>query len=232
MTCYEIEITAKLKNVIDKQDVGLRIVDLIHQCMNEDRYLTSLYLQNKTKPYSYSALYPSESGKPYFMNREYTFTMRTLDKRFAHALYKVIMTTTVQSDSINPIHARLKEKDIGFIQRIQTVTPTVITLSDGSHWKKEDKFCVLKRRLYENMLKKYREFTGENIHRLDTAFEEIQVLNKKPLITTFKCGYLIGHHFDLKIKPDAFSQELAKIAIITGLGEKSSSAGCGFCDYF
>lgn len=77
-----------------------------------------------------------------------------------------------------------------------------------------------------NIQKKYNQIYTEKI---DIDFiKEIRQTNNKPIKIPYKNIYLLGNKFEITVKDDPISQNLAYLALSIGLLEKNAE-GFGFC---
>jgi len=89
---------------------------------------------------------------------------------------------------------------------------------------------LLQQRLQANLEKKYKGYYKNKLVPEQSFIQMIQVQNSKPISYSYKNIKLLGNKFRIIVNEDSVSQKLAFIAEATGLGEKSSSAGMGFCN--
>ena len=105
------------------------------------------------------------------------------------------------------------------------MTPTIITTEKGDFDIKEN-LDFVKKRILANTQKKYRNIFGNSI---DTDFiKEIRKINIKPIKIPYKNINMLGNKFEIFIKEDQMSQDLAFLILSIGCLEKNS-IGFGFC---
>lgn len=111
------------------------------------------------------------------------------------------------------------------IQKLITLTPTIITTEKGDYLIGDDLEFV-RQRMIANIQKKYNQIYNEKI---DIDFiKEIKQTNNKPIKIPYKNIYLLGNKFEITVKEDPISQNLAYLALSIGLLEKNAE-GFGFC---
>ena len=86
------------------------------------------------------------------------------------------------------------------------------------------------RRLFDNAVKKYNQYTGKKIDEDFQLYTNITFLNRKPIANQYKGIQLLGDKVNLKIADNAQAQELAYFLLGTGLCELNSR-GYGYCNY-
>ena len=59
--------------------------------------------------------------------------------------------------------------------------------------------------------------------------KSIEIINEMPIILNYKEGKMFCNKFRILVNEDPYSQMLATIALGSGLLEKNSAIGCGFC---
>ena len=111
------------------------------------------------------------------------------------------------------------------INKLITLTPAIITTEKGDYDIKED-IEFVKNRILANTQKKYKKIYDTQI---DIDFiKEIRKTNKTPVKIPYKNINMLGNKFEIQIKEDPMSQNLAYLNLSVGLLEKNS-LGLGFC---
>ena len=111
------------------------------------------------------------------------------------------------------------------IQKLITLTPTIITTEKGDYLIGDD-LNFIRQRMIANIQKKYNQIYSKKI---DIDFiKEIKQTNNKPIKIPYKNIYLLGNKFEITVKDDPISQNLAYLALSIGLLEKNAE-GFGFC---
>ncbi len=93
----------------------------------------------------------------------------------------------------------------------------------------ENDILLLKERIQANLEKKYSAYYGQKIAVEQNFIQYMEFVRDKPIALKYKKTTLIGNKFNLVINDDETSQKLAFVALATGLLEKNSSNGMGFC---
>ncbi|MFI3211181.1 MAG: CRISPR-associated endoribonuclease Cas6, partial [Peptostreptococcaceae bacterium] len=110
-----------------------------------------------------------------------------------------------------------------------SITPVVLKFDEG-FWRTHTSIKEVKRRLKENLIKKYNSYYETKIEEDFELFESIVIKNNKPIKANYKEIGLLGDKFEIVVSKDELSQKLINFAIATGLGEMNSR-GLGFINY-
>ena len=233
MKYIEIDLGIKLKEDIKYYNLSEKISQGINKYFLYNEELTTFHEENKFKFYNFSLLTPIEKDKLYKKNKTYNLTLRFFNKEILNSFYESLLKIENSIFSVVNRNFRIieqKEK----IKYLETITPCVITLKKKNineplrylDVTTYDKKSVLNY-LNGNSLKKYRNL----IEDIDTQYnfiEDVEILNKKSIIFSYKKGIIIGNKFKLKIKDDELSQKIAFLTLGSGLSEKNSLS-YGFC---
>lgn len=231
MKNYEIKVTLLLKQDIKYEDIHDKISSNINQAMLKNEILKELHLNKKYKPYCIGNLYPFDiKGKIYKANQVYVLTIRSINKEFINLLKNSLKIS--KKLDFNVLAVEFKELKYSFIDSVYTLTPTVITISDKNdkikHWTKDDKSLgFVKKRIKDNLEKKYFEFFREKIVAPDDFIQMIKLENEKPIVFNYKKTKLFSNKFKILVNSDDISQRLIKLAFSVGILEKAS-LGFGF----
>ena len=226
MQFYELTVTTLLQNDIGFTESGEKIANLISSAMLLDNELAAKHVQRGYKHYVFNNLYPIESDKVYKAGRVYIFKIRTLEESFINKIKILLPTVVNRYFKILAIEYKVHRKR--HISELYTITPAVATV-DNRHWMAGDDFLLLQERMQMNLEKKYKAFFGEELKPNQSFIQYIEIINDKPMLYRYKNTSLIANKFRLHINEDEVSQKLAFVALATGILEKNSSAGCGFC---
>ena len=204
--------------------------ELIGQCINKamlmDEELSVKHERNEFKFYVFNNLYPVEEDGVYKKGRIYVFKIRSLDKSFntkIKALLPVVDSTVFKIISVEEKYFKKKQ-----ITELYTITPAIITI-DGKYWTPKDNFMIVGERFQAGLEKKYKQFYKEPLEVTGSFIQRIELLNKIAFSFKYKNAKLLANKFRIFVNEDAVSQQLAFMAEATGIGEKSSAAGLGFC---
>ncbi|NLJ98626.1 MAG: CRISPR-associated endoribonuclease Cas6 [Tissierellia bacterium] len=226
MQYYELNCTAYLLKDIYFDEANERIGSHINNGMALDNELLRTHQAKGYKFYVHDLFYPRESDKIYKKGRVYMFKIRSIDNELISKIRKVI--TQVEPRDFQILAIELKTYRQSFINQLYTVTPAVLTV-DNRFWIKGNSMELLTRRIQDNLIKKYQDYYGETIETEESFIQGIQIKNHKPIGLKYKGIRLMGNKMSILVKEDKLSQKLAFMALGTGILEKNSSNGMGFC---
>ncbi len=228
MDFFELTLTAFLQVDLYFNEASEVIGQLINKSMLLDSELTEKHKKYGYKFYCFDSLYPLESDKTYKQGRAYVFRVRSMEKKFVEKLQKLI--PKVDSEIFRILSIQKKKIVQKPIKEIFSITPVIVTV-ENNPWMLNDDLIILQSRLQANLEKKFKEFYNETIRPDQNFIEKIQILNKKPVALKYKGIELLGNKYKIWINDDNDSQRLAFVALGSGIGEKNSSLGAGFCGW-
>lgn len=226
MKYYELTNTVYLFKDIYFTKTNEIISRFINEALYLDDKLSQFHKKNEFKGYVFDSLFPRENNKTYKKGSIYVFRIRSIDKKLINNLNKLLKK--VNSSDMKLIATEIKTYTPKFISSIYTATPAIVILDEG-YWTKDKGIELLMDRIIQNSIKKYRNFINEDIPYDFEFFKGIQMENRKPVAIKYKNITLLGNKFKLEIKEDEISQKIATLLLGTGILEKNSSAGAGYC---
>lgn len=229
MNFYEVTFTCYLFKNIHFQYANEKISKNINKSMLLDEMLSGQHEENKYKFFCFNSFYPIEKDKIYKAGRIYVFRIRGINENYVKKL-KIVIDKNKNED-FKIVSSDIKCISRRHISEIYTITPVVITTEGNHNWLSSDGFNILINRLHSNLEKKYNSFYKQNVRAMDNFIQHLNMINYKPFSFKYKNTKLLGNKFKIIPNDDEFSQKLAFMALATGLGEKSSSMGMGYCNY-
>lgn len=226
MKYYEVMAITYLQEDIHFKESSYRISKYISKAMALDEISLDRHLEKGFKHYVFSGLFPIEKEKVYKAGRIYIFRLNTLDYEFADLMNKNL--SKAEDNYIKVVATQKKICNVSYINQIYTATPAVVTLED-KYWTIGDDIDLLEERMQSNLEKKYKDFYKKNINPIQKFASSMEIMNNKPIYYKYKNISILGNKFRIHINSDEISQELALIAVASGLLEKNSSLGMGFC---
>lgn len=223
---YEIRVKVFLLQEIPLNLLQSGITDFIDSAMGEEEAFLNLHEANCFKGYSLSLFYPVEKDKLYKKEGIYTITIRTVDIKLARFFSEVLNNHNTPNMKGLTVENRVIPKKI--IGELYSLTPVVI--KHKVYWKNVIALKEYERRLFENAVKKYNQFTESKIDEDFQLYTNIEFLNKKPVGVKYKGIKLLGDKINLKVADNPRAQELAYFLLGAGLCEMNSR-GFGFCNY-
>lgn len=224
---YELSVAVMLKQDIHYQESTEKIGEHINKSMLLDQELKQFHrLKGRQyKHYVFSNMYPIEKDKCYKQGRIYTINIRSFHKDFIFKMRRLI--EKVNDSILQVIFTKVKTIRRRLISELHTVNPVIITIENEPFFKKNTE--TIKSRIEENLLKKYEHLNNKQINLQKSFVDKIEILSKEPVVTWYKGIKMLGHKINLYLSVDEQSQELGYLALGSGIGEKNSSIGSGFC---
>jgi CRISPR-associated endoribonuclease Cas6 len=222
---YEIKIDVILKNKIHFQKAPQAISKLIATHLINCGY--DKHNENIIKNYVFSNL--GKADKNGFFEGEKSFYFRTFDEDIAK---KIIKITKFNDDKIfNIKKTNLKIVKRKPIKKIYTLNPVFVTVDGkkGKFWTFKHDLNFFLTALNNNLLKKYNLITSKNLLPHHSFIQQLQFKNSSPFSYYFKNKRFLGYKLEIIPYEDETSQILSFIALGSGLGEKNSTVGGGFC---
>ncbi len=223
MKYYNLKVTVLLKQSIESVETYEKISNLIAYAMLKDLILKKLHEENTYKNYVFCNLYPIEKDTVYKKGNLYTFDLRGIEFEKMIKLKQVLETT--ENEDFKVIQINFQTGTQRNIKKLITLTPAIITTEKGDYDIKED-MNLVKNRILANTQKKYKNIYHTEINM--DFIENIKKINRKPVKIPYKNINILGNKFEVQIKEDPMSQNLAYLILSTGILEKNSQ-GFGFC---
>ena len=223
MQYYNIKVAVLLKNDTQAFENYEKISKLISASMLKDQTLKQLHEENIYKNYVFCNLYPIEKDGVYKAGNIYTFQIRTIDFKLGLKIKQVL--NNFQNEEFKVIVSDLESSTQRKISTLATLTPAIITSDKGDYLINDD-MNLVKERILANAQKKYNQLYNEKI---DMDFiKSIKQTNNKPIKIPYKNINILGYKFEIEVKDDPISQNLAYLILSVGLLEKNAE-GFGFC---
>lgn len=227
VSVFEICVKVYILKDISFTNILAREAEYIDSALAQSEKWLEYHEINQFKKYCFGCLYPIEKDGVYKKDNIYTITARTVDAELARYFSKVLRNHYTDSMKGLVVENRVLPRKV--IGEIYSLTP-VIQKSDYGYWKNQMSLEEFERRLFENAVKKYNQFTGKKIDEDFQLYTNITFLNRKPIANEYKGIRLLGDKVNLKIADNAQAQELAYFLLGTGLCEMNSR-GYGYCNY-
>lgn len=223
MKYFNLKVTVLLKRELKAFETYEKISNLISFAMLKDDNLKQLHEENKYKNYVFCNLYPVTKDSVYSKNNIYSFDIRGIDFNVIMKIKQVLSIT--ENEFFKVIQINVQTNIQREINKLITLTPVIITTEKGDYDIKDD-LVFVKKRILDNIQKKYKSIYGSQI---DVDFiKEIKKINRLPIKIPYKNINILGNKFEITVKEDPMSQNLAFLMLSIGCGEKNS-IGFGFC---
>lgn len=223
MQYYNLKVMVSPKQNIKNEEAYEKIAKLIASTMLKDINLKELHEKNKYKNYVFCNLYPIEKDGVYKAGQIYTFDVRFIDLNITMKIKQFL--TSIQNADFKIIISNIETHSQRKINKLITLTPSIITTERGDYLIHND-LNLVKNRILANTQKKYNQIYKVKI---DLDFiKNLKQTNQKPIKIPYKNIFLLGNKFEIEIKEDPMSQNLAYLAFSIGILEKNAE-GFGFC---
>lgn len=224
---FEIRVKQYLLQDIPFRELQNALADFVDSALCKNEELISFHEENRYKFYSIGTLWPIERGAVYKKEQIYTFTIRTVAPQLAKYFSEVLKNHYTEKMKGLTVENRIIPQKM--LSQIYTLSPAIMK-SDAGYWRSHMSLDEYEKRLFANIVKKYKAFTGEQIEEDFPLYTNIQFLNKYPIACRYKDISLLGDKLNLQIATDEKSQKLAYFILGTGIFELNSR-GAGFCNF-
>ncbi|MFI3211123.1 MAG: CRISPR-associated endoribonuclease Cas6, partial [Peptostreptococcaceae bacterium] len=179
MNCvFELAVKVFLKEDIKFEDCLSELSNLIDKVLSKNEKYLEFHNENKYKNYTFDMLYPLSTNKVYEKENIYTFRIRTIDPELLNYIIKNLENE--YSDTIKVLTILQKIIPIKKIEKVYSITPVVLKFDEG-FWRTHTSIKDVKRRLKDNLIKKYNSYYETKIEEDFELFEIIIIKNNKPI---------------------------------------------------
>lgn len=225
---YELKITALVKQTKHHLDIQEHIGNWINRSQLADPYFKRAHYDKGFKHYVFSSLYPLEKDGVYQQGRAYILTIRSSLENTLNRI-NACMRNCREDEYFQFVSSEQRARQFSHITEMITITPAIVTINHKP-WVNENNIELLLQQLHANAEKKFKHlYPDTQIQAFQPFIQGIRVENRKPISTSYKGRKLLGNKFRLFIHEDDYSQRLASVVLGSGLAEKGSSLGAGFC---
>jgi len=237
MKIEEILVRVQLEEDIYYQEVNEKIAKLSQLALHKSEKMKKSHYDRTAKLYTFSTLLPTERDGFYKSGKEYFFKVRTLLKEV-----KKLFLYSNEGLSIGSMFitgTELRRTEIDSIDKIIVKSGVLYNISKKDYLTRDNGSITYADALHRNILKKEKTYklglneieSAEEFEGRPNFIKDIIFREKKSQIL-YKGVRLVAEKFTLIVKQDEVSQWLAYVAIMTGLGQKNSSMGAGFVDFY
>lgn len=227
MKVYELRLKVFLLKNIPSEDSSDKISEFIDEVLGSDKELLEFHKDNCYKNYCFNEFYPLEKDKIYKEGRIYTIIIRTIDERL-ESYFKGNLANHYNNFLKGLIiESRILPKK--HIDKLYSITPVLLKQDEG-YWKNKLTLNQFEDRLVSNLIKKYNYINNTKIEENFQLYNYIEFKNNKPCSIKYKEIKLLGDKLNLQISDNEMAQELAYMALGTGVLE-NNSRGLGFMNY-
>ena len=180
------------------------------------------------KHFVFSSLFPLERDGMYQSGRVYVMTIRSSKGDTLQDIEGGIRIFK-GDENLQMVAMEQRQQTVNHVTEMITITPTIVTV-DHKPWMGDISIELLQNQLQANAEKKFHMlYPSDDLTIQQSFIQGIRHENRKPIAIAYKGKKLIGHKFKLFIQDDPVSQKLAGVVLGSGLAEKNSSLGAGFC---
>lgn len=224
---YQIDCKVYIMKTISYSEAQQEITAFIDYALIQNEEYRRLHNKNCYKNYVFSGFKQIERNGCYEEGKLYTFSVRCIERKMAD--YFTSQLAITYTDSIKGLSCQKKLIQKCMIGKLYLLTPVVMKFKEG-YWKKNHSFEEFKKRLFENGIKKYNQYSKNKMSEDFVFYNNIVLLNNKPIKTSYKNIHLLGDKIELQIADNENAQELAYFLLGSGLCELNSR-GYGFANY-
>lgn len=228
MVVYEIKLKVYMLKNISVNEIQTKITSLLDKGFLIDTKWQQFHEQNFYKGYSMNHAYPLEPDKVYKKDKIYIITIRTVDSNLAKYFSEICVNQF--TEDIKGLTAQIRILPKKYIECIYTLTPIILKDAQKGYWKTHMNLEQFELQLKTNLFKKWNYFEKTKVVENFPIYNVIEFLNQAPIGMDYKNVKLLGDKIKLWIADDEMSQNLAYMALGTGLGNMNSR-GAGYVNY-
>lgn len=225
---YEIRMKLYMLKELPLKDTQSAITALLDQGFAKNEALLELHKATYPKGYCFDLPFKCESNYIYEEGKIYTLTIRTVRPELARYFTEIAVNEHTQEIKALTAEVRILPKKV--ITSLYTLTPVIIKNPGKGYWKTFMPEEEYEERIRVNLIKKWNYFTEQKIKEDFSLYTLFRFLNEGPIKTAYKNIALLGDKIELQISDNEMAQNLAYLALGTGLGE-GGSRGFGFVNY-
>lgn len=231
MKVTEIRLKVYLLKDVKVETAFQVIANYFDSCLCKNEEFMKLHESRRFKNYVFDQFYPLASDGVYKKDNVYTVRVRTVDDAIAG--YFAGTVANHMNDQIKGLTRDIRVIPKKHLSEIFSITPLIMKCDgiDGNgYWKNNLTFDEFEKRIRENLIKKYNILTNSNIDESFQIYNQIKILNGKPIKFPIKDIMLLGDKVGIKAADNQMAQDILYMAIGCGIGELNSR-GAGFVNY-
>lgn len=227
MQVYQIRMKIYLLAQIDIKEIQEKLTAFLDKSFTVSDALMQMHEENRYKNYCYDLPYPLEKDKIYKKGKVYTVTIRTVDSKLAKHFLEVCVNS--YTADIKGLTAQIRILPKKIIESIYTLTPVVLKDERG-YWRNYMGMDAFGERIRINLIKKWNGLHDEKLDENFQLYTLLEFLNDSPIPMEYKNIRLLGDKIRLQIADNETAQDLAYMALGTGILEMNAR-GAGFVNY-
>ena len=227
MQVYQIRIKLFMLENVPAVKMHTKVAAWIDKGLAMDKAMLEFHNKNEFKYYCFDLPYPVEKDGVYKKENIYTVTIRTIKPELAKYFNEVCVNQFTPEIKGLVSEARILPKKM--ISKIYTLTPAIMK-SDNGYWKTNMTLQDYESRLTINLIKKWNGCHDTKLNEDFELFNTLEFSNRMPVAFEYKDIKLLGDKIILHIADNDTAQNLAYMALGTGVLE-ANSRGAGFVNY-
>lgn len=227
MKVFEIKLKVFLLQDIEVKYTQTKIAEFIDKGFLGNGELAKFHEENKFKNYSFNLPFPLEKDQIYKKGGIYNIIIRTIDDQLARYFSEVY--ANIYTESMKGLTTEIRIIPQKQIECLYTLLPAILKDERG-YWRSYMNLSEYGDRIKVNLIKKWNQFEHEKLDEEFPLYSLIEFSNKVPVAMEYKNIRLLGDKFCIHITDHPTAQQLAYMAIGTGVLEMNSR-GAGFVNY-
>lgn len=227
MLVFEYQCKLKFLKSINHKTIAEKINYFLDSVLAKDQEFLQYHENKGYKYYVTDAPWPIEKDGIYKEGKVYTLRIRTVKQELAEFLSEKLYAHT--SKELLGIGGKLRIIPKKYIEELYSITPIVVKTNEG-YWRGNMTVPEFEKIIKINLIKKYKQFTGQNISEDILLYNVMKFNNRVPIKVSYKNINLLGDKLSFRISNEQLSQELAYFALGVGLG-CNNARGLGFVNY-
>jgi len=225
---FELDLKLFLLKNIEHENVYAKISYFIDSALAKDYQLLNLHNSNMFKYYVFNTFYPIEKEQLYKKDNIYAIQIRTVNVNLAKYFNSVLKNH--YTEDMKGLTIDIRSIPRKYIDYFYSLTPILLKNSDFGYWRDNLSVIDFERRIKENLIKKYNNVMNLKIEENFELFTSLEITNQKPIAFTYKSKKILGDKVKINISNNDKAQELAYMALGTGIGEMNAR-GAGYVNY-
>lgn len=228
MNVYELKINLRLKRDLQYNQIFEKTNYFIDCVLSQNKNFSEYHKSKEYKGYVHDLLYPIEKDGMYKSGKIYTMRVRTIDEWLVkYFLSQLAFNETLE---LKGLGCEIKIIPKKVIKTLYSITPIVLKNPGLGYWRNHMSLEQFEKRLKDNLIKKYKYFTEIDFDENFVFYNLIEFKNKVPVKVPYKDIYLLGDKIRMEIAQNQQAQDLAYLALGTGILENNSRA-MGFMNF-
>lgn len=225
MKVFEIQLKVFLLQTVHQEYASSIIASFIDSVLTKDAEWERFHRENKFKCYTFNSFMPLAENGIYSKDQVYQILVRTVDEKLA--MYFLKNLPSYDNENMKGLTCNVKILSQWCIDRLYSLSPVIVKGKEGGYWRDSLDFEEFEQRLTINLIKKYKQITGQKLDENFQMFTMLKLLNEHPIAVPYKEIKLLADKVQVQIAKNETAQMLAYLALGTGIGEMGSR-GNGF----